>query len=127
MASILPFNRVKLGSATIIDTDDFVYGSGAVVLRGNDQRVTTADGKIHNVRQWINAEASCEVFDDKESLSTAQTAQADLTSASVYKFIFYDGSSETTVYERGGIVVAEYSQDTMSTSVRFLLHSSKAI
>jgi hypothetical protein len=127
MASTLPFNRVKLGSSTIIDYDDFVFGSGTVNMRGNDQRVTTADGKIHIVRQWINAEASCEVFDDQESLSTAQTTQSDLLSTDQYKFIFYDGSTETIVYERGGVVVAEYSQDTMTTQVKFMLHSSKTL
>lgn len=71
MACTFPFNQVKRGSAVLIPPAAFVYGSGSISVKGDDSAVTTADGLIHNYRNAITPEASCEARGDYRSLDTA--------------------------------------------------------
>jgi hypothetical protein len=70
MASVLPFDNVVVNS-TAIGTDEFVAGSGSYTEMGSDKAVTTADGRIHNIREAINYSANFEVYGDKTTLQGA--------------------------------------------------------
>lgn len=74
MATILPFNQIKIGNTVVASPALFVAGSGSVTLNGEDQGVTTADGLVHNIRSALTVEASAELKGDQTALDTAYPA-----------------------------------------------------
>ena len=107
MASVLPFNKVTIGSSTI-DKVDFVSGSGNLTKKGHDKAVTTADGRIHNVREKINRDAKFDAYGDQTALNSAtglgQSVALFLDSASVDSFT--------------GIVTASYNEANKTSSIQ---------
>ena len=74
MASVLPFNHIKIDNVEVAGPDAFVHGTGRLTARGEDSAQTTADGLIHNYRNAVQYEAACELkgnFMDKETASPA--------------------------------------------------------
>jgi len=70
MATLLRFDNATLGTNTVAAAE-FVSGSGRITLSGDDGRVTTGDGRIHNFRRTITPRAECELYGDKTSLESA--------------------------------------------------------
>lgn len=105
MATVLAFDNAVVGGDTFT-TAQFVAGSGSITETGNDFAQTTADGRIHNVRQSINSRASFQLYGDyayevntavglgetvtlKRSSTTVKTGTAIATGR-------YDKSNDTT-------------------------------
>ena len=106
MASILPFDNGTIGGDAFATTD-MVHGSGSAVFEGTDIQVTTADGRIHNVRQSVKVTASFELYGDQTAFKTgvgvAEAMVLKRDSATIQGGSFnglcsavYDKSTETT-------------------------------
>jgi len=108
MASVLPFDNMTIaGAGHVVAAADFVRGSGHYVSSGNDVAVTTADGRIHNVRQSKTPSASCELYGDQTDISSP----AGLAEAIVLK------RDSDTVASFSGIVTAVYNKESRTTRV----------
>lgn len=70
MASRLRFDNCVLGTNTIAAAA-FVSGSGRITLAGDDGKVTTGAGRIHNFRRTITPKAECELYGDQTVVETA--------------------------------------------------------
>ena len=106
MANTLPFNSAVIG-ATTISAAEFVSGSGVLTESGKDKAVTTADGRIHNVRQHLSVEAKFECYGDKSSLSSS-AGSGSLCSLK---------KDDTEIKSLEGVVTAVYSDSKKTTSV----------
>lgn len=117
MATVLPFNKIEIGSTVVAGPEDFIYGSGRLSLKGDDNAVTTADGKIHNYRSAQHPEAACEVRGDKLGKATGQTEKWPTASAPVkLSQVPSRGGTATVVHEFDGIISAEYDGENNKTS-----------
>ena len=67
--AILRFNRVEIDGTTI-STAEFVSGSGRLNYVGDDSAVTTADGRVHNVRRARNYRAAFNMYGDGIAFAT---------------------------------------------------------
>lgn len=76
MASVFPFNNIKIGGVQVVGPEDFIYGSGNLTLAGQDAANTTADGLIHNFRSALTPSATAEVKGDKRSLDSGHPGDA---------------------------------------------------
>ena len=122
MACQLPFNIIKVGSTTIAGPKDFIYGSGSLSLKGDDSAVTTADGRIHNFRNALTPEASCEVRGDKRSVGTAYpdgdaASWPELAKSVTLAHVDSRDGTETEVKTFSAIVAAEYDTRENKTSL----------
>lgn len=106
MASILPFDNATI-AGTPLAASDFVHGSGSLQEKGSDKAVTTADGRIHNHREAVNRDGSCEAHGDKTSLNSARGVGV----AIVLK------NGVDTIASFPGIVTASYSESSKTTSI----------
>ena len=77
MASVLPFNHIKIDNVEVAGPDAFVHGTGRLTARGEDSAQTTADGLIHNYRNAVQYEAACELKGNFMSKETASPATLD--------------------------------------------------
>jgi hypothetical protein len=107
MPSILPFDNIVVNSVAI-PASEFVSGKGTLNMIGNDVAVTTADGRIHNVRQAISSDASCELYGDK----TARKTTAPSLSVPI---VLKRGTA--TVASFNGIVAVTYNESSKTSSV----------
>jgi len=105
MASILPFKKCTLNS-TVIDSDEFVEGSGTYVENGLDIDATTADHARHYVRKAIHRISQLQAYGDKTSVQSS----GGLSSSQV---ITLSSGDETF----NGIVTAKYSKETETTLI----------
>jgi len=111
MATHLPFNYFS-GNSKTIESTEFVHGSGSYRETGNDNPVTTADGRIRMHRRTIEPSAEFEVYGDRSDLASA----TGLGTAIALKI----GDSSGTLVSHAsfvGVVSAEYSNDTNTTRV----------
>jgi hypothetical protein len=106
MASLLPFNNAVIGGVTVAAAE-FVNGTGKLTETGKDKAVTTADGRIHNIRQYLTAEATFECFGDKTSLASG--LGAGVTCALK--------NGEAAVRSFDGVVTAVYNDSKKTTAV----------
>ncbi len=106
MASILPFDNATINSVDIA-ASEFVNSSGTLTEQGSDKSVTTADGRIHNIRESINSQAQFECYGDQTSLDSG--TGTGVTCA------LKDG--ETTIKTMTGVVTATYNAGNNSTSI----------
>lgn len=106
MASLLRFDNCALGTNTLAATS-FVTGSGRVAMAGDDGKVTTADGRIHNFRRTITPKADCELYGNQTVVETAVGLGVVCT--------FKRGT--TTVKTFTGVVTAQYQDNTKTTKV----------
>ena len=121
MASVLPFNSIKVGASEVAGPDAFIYGSGKLTLNGEDSANTTADGLIHNYRAALTPSATCEVKGDKRSIDTAHPAAlqpwpAMAGSITLQLLATRDGEA-TTVKTFEGIISVEYDSQTNRSSI----------
>lgn len=70
MATVLPFDNAVVG-ATTLATSAFVHNTGRVNLTGDDVAVTTSDGRIHNIRNKVNARYELQAYGDQTVVETA--------------------------------------------------------
>lgn len=77
MASVLPFNHIKIDNVEVAGPDAFVHGTGRLTARGEDSAQTTADGLIHNYRNAVQYEAACELKGNFMAKETASPATLD--------------------------------------------------
>jgi len=109
MASELRFDNCVLGSTTVT-TAEFLSGSGRIMLAGDDESNTTADGRIHWNRRKVNPSAECALYGDKTTVESA----VGLGVVSTFK------RTTSTVKSFTGTVAAVYdvSQGTTRISVK---------
>ena len=70
MASYLPIDNATI-DGNAIATSAFVHNTGRLTLNGDDVAVTTADGRIHNIRKKVNARFEFQAYGDQTALETA--------------------------------------------------------
>lgn len=121
MASVLPFNSIKVGASEVAGPAAFIYGSGTLTLNGEDSANTTADGLIHNYRAALTPNATCEVKGDLRSIDTAHPAgnqpwPAMASAITLQQLSTRDGEA-TTVKAFEGIISVEYDSQTNRSSV----------
>lgn len=123
MACRLPFNQITFNGALLAGPADFVYGTGTLNLKGEDQAVTTADGAIHNYRSALTPDASCELRGDKRLSATGAPSTwlgktwPSVAGAVKLEYVASRGAAAETVKEFTGILSAEFDSSTNKTSV----------
>lgn len=118
MATVLPFNQIKIGSTVVAGPADFIYGTGRLTLKGDDNAVTTADGKIHNYRASLHPEGSCEVRGDKRAKSTGQTEKWPTACGSVeLGLVAAKGGTAAAVHTFDGIISIEYDGENNKSTI----------
>lgn len=127
MASVLPFNQILVGSSTLAAPDAFVYGTGSITMRGEDNAVTTADGKIHNYRAACSYEARCELRGDlRTSADTGDAASGGVDTGVAWptlggtiklQLVPSRGGTPADIISFGAVVSAEYDAERNTTSV----------
>jgi hypothetical protein len=124
MSSILPFNQIKSGSSVIASPADFVYGTGRLELKGEDNAVTTADGLIHNYRSAVAYSGSCEVRGDKRlALDTAAPATSSgqtwpsLETSLTFEYVSSRTADPVTVLSFSGLISVEYDSDLNKSTI----------
>lgn len=118
MATVLPFNQIKIGSTVVAGPDDFIYGTGRLSLKGDDNAVTTADGKIHNYRAALHPEASCELRGDKRNKASGQTEKWPTMSGPIeLGLVATKGATATAVHTFDGIISVEYDGENHKSTV----------
>lgn len=118
MASVLPFNQIKIGSTVVAGPSNFIYGTGKLTLKGDDNAVTTADGKIHNYRVALHPEGNVEVRGDKRSYDTGQTEKWPTLSSSIeLGYVAAKGETATVVKTFSGIISVEYDGENNKSTI----------
>lgn len=121
MASVLPFNSIKVGASEVAGPSAFIYGSGTLTLNGEDSANTTADGMIHNYRAALTPNATCEVKGDLRSIDTAHPDDAQswpaMAGGITLQLMATRGGEATTVKAFDGIISVEYDSQTNRSSV----------
>jgi len=118
MATVLPFNQIKIGSAVVAGPEDFIYGTGRLSLKGDDNAVTTADGKIHNYRASLHPESSCEVRGDKRDKSSGQTEKWPTMCGTIeLGLVATKGATATVVHTFDGIISVEYDGENNKSTI----------
>ncbi len=121
MASVLPFNTIKVGVTEVAGPDVFIYGSGSLTLAGEDSANTTADGLIHNYRAALTPSASAEIKGDLRSIDTAHPADdqpwPELGSTITLQLTATRAGTPTDVKEFEGIISVEYDSQTNRSSI----------
>lgn len=108
MSCQLPFNTISVADGGSAGPSQFSYGTGALRLTGQDNAVTTADGKIHNYRAALNPSASCQLCGDRRSLDNSAPSLPKVVTLSL---------DSTTIYSFPGIVSVEYDSNTNVSNV----------
>jgi hypothetical protein len=121
MASVLPFNSIKVGASEVAGPDAFIYGSGKLTLNGEDSANTTADGLIHNYRAALTPNATAEVKGDLRSIDTAHPAALQpwpaMAGSITLQLTDTRGGTPATVKAFEGIISVEYDSQTNRSSV----------
>lgn len=121
MASVLPFNSIKVGASEVAGPSAFIYGSGTLTLNGEDSANTTADGLIHNYRAALTPNATCEVKGDLRSIDTAHPAADQpwpaMAEAITLQLLSTRDGEATTVKAFEGIISVEYDSQTNRSSL----------
>lgn len=121
MASVLPFNKVTKGGSTLIASSEFATGRGNLQIMGSDIRpVTTADGKIHNVRFSVDRRTVFQTYGDTLSSASSVTTNTTLGDTSEVIALYYDS---TKIYERRGVVSGKYDAGSHMTTLEILFDS----
>lgn len=112
MSTKLPFNHFADGVNTIAE-DEFVHGTGTYREAGNDNQVTTANGRINHVRRTIEPSAEFEVYGNRTDLASA----TGLGRAVALKA---GGSAGTLVSHADfvGVITAEFDRSRDTTRIR---------
>ena len=69
MSAKLPVDNAEI-NAVAIPASEFIHGTANYVMNGQDIANTTADGRIHNLRQVVSSECSFELFGDRTELNS---------------------------------------------------------
>jgi hypothetical protein len=111
MATKLPFNYFTDGSNPITEPE-LVHGSGTYREAGNDNAVSTADGRIHNHRKTIEPSADFEVYGDRTDLESAAGLGVAIT-------LKLGGAAGTLISHASfvGIITATYSAQDDKTRI----------
>lgn len=121
MASILPFNSIKVGDTEVAGPDKFIYGSGRLTLAGEDAANTTADGQIHNFRSALIPSANCDVKGDMRSIDTASPGSGQtwpaMAAGLALGLIAARGGEAVAVKAFDGIIAVEYDSQTNRSSL----------
>lgn len=127
MASVLPFNQISIGNSVLAEPAVFVYGTGSITMKGEDNAVTTADGKIHNYRSALSPEARCELKGDfRASADTGDAASngvdtgvawPTLGSNITLQLVSSRSATPVDIASFGAVVSAEYDAERNTTSV----------
>ena len=118
MPSVLPFNSLTIATVEAAGPDKFVYGTGRLSIRGEDNAVSTADGLIHNYRNAIQYEGACEVKGNimpKETASPVTlTGQGwpQLAAAVVLGYVSVRAGEAAAVATFDAIITVEYDSET---------------
>lgn len=122
MASVLPFNSIKVGGTEIAGPDKFIYGSGTLTLAGEDSANTTADGVIHNYRAALTPSAQCELKGDMRGAADSghpgdSQPWPAMSSRVTLQMVATRGGTPVAVKEFDGIISVEYDSQTNRSSV----------
>ena len=112
MATLVINNAVING--TVIGIEDFVNGTGWLIMTGSDVAHTTLDHRIHNVRTTVHYNARFKLYGDYSSLDTSDTA-ADTDNFGGTHTLKYDS---TTIATFKGVVTTEYNKDDRITEIQ---------
>jgi hypothetical protein len=125
MASVLPFNNIKIGGVQVAGPDEFSYGTGRVTKRGEDNALSTADGLIHNFRTAVQYEGSCELkgsFLEKETASPASLdgqGWPQLAAQVELGYVSARGGEAAAVAAFPAIIAVEYDSENDKSTVTF--------
>lgn len=123
MATRLPFNQILLDGAVVAGPEDFVYGTGSLLLAGQDSAVTTADGMIHNYRSALTPSASCNLRGDKRLKDSGAPGDWDeqtwpaMSGTVKLQYVPARGETATDVAEFSGLIGVEYDSSNNQSSV----------
>lgn len=121
MASVLPFNSIKVGASEVAGPDAFIYGSGKLTLNGEDSANTTADGLIHNYRAALTPNATAEVKGDLRSIDTAHPDDAQswpaMAGSITLGLVSARDGEAVPVKAFDGIISVEYDSQTNRSSL----------
>lgn len=106
------FNNCVLNGTTIT-IGEMVTGSGILDSVGYDDKVTTLNHCIHNVRLGQIHNAKFKLYGDREDLSTGDR-DADVDNFGGTHTFKYDS---TTIEEFDGLVTADYDDNERITNV----------
>jgi len=104
--SKLPFNSITIDGQTF-GPDKFVAGSGSIEEKGSDKAVILADGHIMNIREAVNWQCTCELYNDQTDLNGAIGTGIPVS-------VSYGA---TALRSGTGIVTASYNESSYTTSV----------
>ena len=123
MASVLPFNHIKIDSVEVAGPDAFVHGTGRLTVRGEDSAQTTADGLIHNYRNAVQYEAACELKGNFMAKETASPATLDgqgwpkLAGTVTLGYVSARDGDPTDLKAFSGIITVEYDSENDKSTV----------
>ena len=123
MASVLPFNHIKVATVEVAGPLAFVYGTGRLTIRGEDSAQTTADGLIHNYRNSLQYEAACELkgnFMAKETASPTTVSGQGWPQLSATVSLGYVSARDAEVVEVksfSAIITVEYDTENDKSTV----------
>lgn len=116
MASVLPFNNIKVGGVKIAGPEDFIYGSGRLSLTGEDAANTTADGIIHNYRSALTMSSNFDLRGDKRSVDSGHPGDAQpwpsLGGTISVGLVAARGDEPVEIDSFDGIISVEYDSQT---------------
>ena len=69
MSSVLPIDNAIINGVAI-SPGEFIHDTANYTINGQNIANTTADGKIHNLRQAVSGECSFELFGDRTELNS---------------------------------------------------------
>lgn len=104
MAALLPFDYASIDGDAVPQTL-FVFGSGTISSTDQDITVTTADGRIHNIRQAVSKSATFQAYGNLRDTYLMTTP-----SLSVAIVLKRGGSGGTTVLSGNGVVDISYDK-----------------
>lgn len=123
MASVLPFNHIKIDNVEVAGPDAFVHGTGRLTARGEDSAQTTADGLIHNYRNAVQYEAACELKGNFMAKETASPATLDgqgwpqLAGTVSLGYVSVRDGEPAVLKAFSGIITVEYDSENDKSTV----------
>lgn len=123
MASVLPFNHIKIDTVEVAGPDAFVHGTGRLTVRGEDSALTTSDGLIHNYRNAEQYEAACELKGNFMAKETASPATLDgqgwpqLAGTVSLGYVSARAGEPAELKAFAGIITVEYDSENDKSTV----------
>jgi len=123
MASLFPFNHIKINDVEIAGPDRFIYGTGRMTVNGEDSALTTADGLIHNYRNAVQHEGACEIrgnFMDQETAAPVTLngqGWPQLSATVTLGHVSTRGGEPAVLKSFDGIVTVEYDSENDKSTV----------